>query len=114
MSEKDLVFALTRKLEIDNIEFDREIYVRSHIADVVVRNEVAIEAKLSDITKAMFQCVAYSSRYKYVYLYMPIEKKSLVLKHKEKLRKLGIRWFFLEKDNSFKFGNKKWEKALFA
>ena len=113
MSEEIIVNALKDELMSRNIKYREEVLISPSRADIVVKENIAIEAKISNIKKGIFQLISYRQKYKKCFLYMPYEKKGLVEKHKHVLEKLNIKWFYFKKNNKFQFGKYHWKKILF-
>ena len=108
MSENNLVESFLDKLE-DNMSYEREVYVKSSVADIVINKNIAIEAKLKDIRKALSQAYSYKSKYKYVYILIPKSSTGIIRKWEDILMRNKIRWMFLDEDNSISFGRNWWK-----
>lgn len=115
MSEMDMVNIFKDKLNEAGISFSCEVWVSAARADLVIENKgIAIEAKLKDINKAIYQSIIYQKRYKNTFILLPIEKKELVKKYQENLKRLNIKWMFIDKStNELSFGHGSWKKMLF-
>lgn len=108
MSEATLVQKFINSINSTNI-IEQEVYVRSSVADIVLNNEIAIEAKLNDVRKAVSQAYSYKTKYKKSYILLPKSSKNLINKWEETLMKNKIRWMFMDTENNISFGRSWWK-----